>query len=78
MKKIAYLIYSILFFAVCAVPGVMLLQPSGEASSSAEKRQLAEMPAFQTENGAYNQNWSSEFQAYVSDHFGFRQELVVV
>ncbi len=76
MKKIAYLIYSILFFAVCAVPGVMLLQSSGEASSSAEKRQLAEMPAFQTENGAYNQNWSSEFQAYVSDHFGFRQELV--
>ncbi len=75
MKKIAYLLYSILFFAVCAVPGAMLLHPSGD-DGSAEKRQLAEMPAFHDEEGNFNQNWSSEFQSYVSDHFGFRKNLV--
>ncbi len=76
MKKIAYLVYSILFFAVCAVPGVMLLNRSGEDTSSAEKRQLAEMPSFKTEEGEFNSEFSSQFQDYVSDHFGFRQELV--
>ncbi|MBR1529073.1 MAG: hypothetical protein IJ642_07205 [Oscillospiraceae bacterium] len=77
MKKIVYLIYSILFFAVCAVPGAMLLKQSDDDGSD-EKRQLAEMPAFRTEEGEVNKNWSSEFQAYVSDHFGFRKNLVSI
>ena len=76
MKKIACLIYSILFFAVCAVPGAMLLHQSEEDTSTSEKRQLAEMPSFKDEEGNFNQNWSAEFQAYVSDHFGFRKNLV--
>ena len=76
MKKIACLIYSILFLAVCAVPGAMLLKPSEESTS--EKRQLAEMPSFRDEEGNFNQNWSSEFQSYVSDHFGFRKNLVSI
>lgn len=74
MKKLLYGIYSVLFFAVCAVPGAMLLKPSED--STAENRQLAEMPVFQDENGNFNQDWNTQFQAYVSDHFGFRQELV--
>ena len=76
MKKIACLIYSILFFAVCAVPGVLLLHQPEEDTSNAEKRKLAELPDFYDENGNFNQNWSSEFQSYVSDHFGFRKNLV--
>lgn len=74
MKKLLYGIYSVLFFAVCAVPGAMLLKPSED--STAENRQLAEMPVFQDENGNFNRDWNTQFQAYVSDHFGFRQELV--
>lgn len=54
----------------------MLLQKSDD--STAENRKLAEMPSFKDEDGNFNQNWSSEFQAYVSDHFGFRQNLVSI
>ncbi|MBD5142870.1 MAG: hypothetical protein HDT22_04565 [Ruminococcus sp.] len=74
-KNLLYAVYSILFFVICAVPAVGMVFNSSE-DSTAENRQLAEMPKFQDENGKFNQNWSSEFQAYVSDHFGFRQELV--
>ncbi len=75
MKKFACLLYSVICLAVCAVPGVMLFG-KGEDTSTAEKRQLAEMPSFKDENNNWNKNWSSEFQSYVADHFGFRQQLV--
>ncbi|MDE6657581.1 MAG: hypothetical protein K2J88_03230 [Oscillospiraceae bacterium] len=75
MKKLLYIAYSILFFIICAIPAVSMIFNSSEDSTS-ENRQLAEMPNFQDENGKFNQNWSAEFQAYVSDHFGFRKELV--
>ncbi|MDE6731145.1 MAG: hypothetical protein K2J71_10285 [Oscillospiraceae bacterium] len=76
MKKL-YILYCLLFFVTCAVPGVMLLkQPEKSPAVTAEKRRLAEFPAFQDEEGHFNPDFSTEFQAYVSDHFGFRQELV--
>lgn len=73
-KKLGYFIYSAVFFFICALPGFLLL-PFFSEESTAENRQLAELPDFWTEEGTYNQEWSSQFQDYVSDHFGFRQEL---
>ncbi len=73
-KKAGYFLYCLLFFAACAVPGTMLLcQPE---NSNSEKRQLAKFPSIHTKDGSLNQKWGSEFQSYVSDHFGFRQTLV--
>ncbi|MBQ4465127.1 MAG: hypothetical protein II916_04115 [Oscillospiraceae bacterium] len=75
LKKAAYFAYSLLFFAACAIPGAMLLLPSQE-DGSAEKRQLAPVPSLMTEDGQFNTGFSSECLAYVSDHFGFRSQLV--
>jgi len=73
--KIALLGYCLTFFAACAVPGTMMLFDKND-DSTAENRQLAAFPSFTTEEGHFNRDWSSQFQAYVSDHFGFRSELV--
>lgn len=74
--KKGYLAYCLAFVAVCAVPSVMMLIPSkAKADSSAEKRILAKMPSLQKEDGSLNEDFGDEFTAYVSDHFGFRQEL---
>ncbi len=75
LKKIAGFAYCLLFFAACAVPGAMLFVPTNE-DGTAEKRQLAEKPVFFTEDGRFNDNFSAECLAYVSDHFGFRSQLV--
>lgn len=74
IRKLGYFLYCLLFFAACAVPGAMLLKITDD--STAENRRLAEFPSFRTEEGGFNRDWSSAFQAYVSDHFGFRQTLV--
>ncbi len=75
--KKGYLIYCLLFWAVCAVPSVMMLFPS-KADDSAEKRILAKLPSVRNENGTVNENFGDEFTAYVSDHFGFRQQLATL
>lgn len=75
-KTIAYFLYCLSFCAVCAVPGVLLLRPSSESVSSVENRKLAEFPKFHDENGAWNKEWSTQVQEYVSDHFGFREQLI--
>ena len=76
-RKIAYITYILTFMAALAVPGALLLKPAADNETvGVEKRQLAQMPAFKNEDGSFNENWSSGFLAYVSDHFGFRSELV--
>ncbi len=77
MKKAAYIAYTLVFFAACAVPGAMLFVPSQE-DGSAEKRQLAALPSLTNEDGSFNTDFNSEAIAYVSDHFGFRSQLVTV
>ena len=77
MKKAAYIAYTLVFFAACAVPGAMLFVPSQE-DGSAEKRQLAALPSLTNEDGTFNTDFNSEAIAYVSDHFGFRGKLVTV
>lgn len=74
IRKTGYFLYCLAFLSACAVPGAMLAMHSDD--STAENRKLAEFPALLTEEGEFNQAWSKEFQAYVSDHFGFRKQLV--
>ena len=74
MKKILCFIYSLCFFAACAVPGIMLFKPDKNGSS--EKRTLAELPQLFDENGEINRKWNSDFESFVSDNFGFRTSLV--
>ncbi len=74
ITKIARFGYCLLFFCLCAIPGVTMLGSKEEETS--ENRTLAAFPSFVNEDGSFNSKWSTEFQSYVSDHFGFRSELV--
>ena len=55
----------------------MLLMPVLGESSSAEKRDLAEFPAF-VEEGKLNPAFSEELDGWITDHFALRSELITV
>lgn len=74
-QKIACFCYCLLFFCLCALPGAGLLMDKED--STAENRTLAAFPALTDEEGGFNQAWSTQFQSYVSDHFGFRSQMVM-
>lgn len=73
MRKGGLVAYIVIFFAVCAVPGVTLL--SGVESPNYENRTLAALPALWDENG-FNRDFPSRFDAYFSENFGLRSLLV--
>jgi len=66
-----YMAYCLVFLAVCAVPSVMMLFPN----HSTGKRIQTKFPSFQNPDGSWNEQFGSDLTAYVSEHFGFRQEL---
>lgn len=77
--NVCRVMYSILFLTVCAVPGVTMFMAHGdENGKTAEKRLLADAPDIFLENGEVNRDFSDEAIAYVSDHFGFREDLVAL
>jgi hypothetical protein len=73
LKRTFLLIFIVLFFAVCALPGAVML--SGVKAANLEKRQLAEMPAAVLD-GKLNLGFPKEFDSFMSDNFGFRQYYV--
>lgn len=74
MKKLAYTIFTVLFFGACLVPAVfmLLLGPSPAAANEI----LAAPPRLKALDGSLNLNVLSDAADYFSDHFAFRQELV--
>ncbi len=74
-QKIACFCYCLLFLCLCALPGAGLL--IDKEDSTAENRTLAAFPALTDEEGRFNQAWGAQFQSYVSDHFGFRSQMVM-
>ena len=75
-KTMCLVIYSLLFLTVCAVPGATMFLRENEEGMTAEKRLLADAPQIRREDGSINMDFSNEAIAYVSDHFGFREDLV--
>ena len=74
MKK-KYILYAVLFFAICLFPVAGLAVPEREEVS--ENRTRAKAPALKDENG-WNPDFLSDAGEWFQDHFGFRQELVTV
>lgn len=72
MKK-SYVIYTVIFFALCLLPLVGMALPEREQSS--ENRTLADVPVLKDGEG-WNLDYLAEAGDYFQDHFGFRQELV--
>lgn len=67
------LLYCICFFGVCLCPFAGKLWKQEEVHT--ENRNLAELPAFKTEEGL-NIDWLSQMGDYFQEHFAFRNELV--
>lgn len=74
MKK-KYILYAVLFFAICLFPVAGLAVPEREEVS--ENRTRAKAPVLKDENG-WNPDFLSDAGEWFQDHFGFRQELVTV
>ena len=73
-------------FAVCgvlAIPAVRLAEQEmrkdeagQDEAVTAENRLLAEKPALKTEDGTLNRDFTMQYEAWFSDRFGLRTELV--
>ncbi len=72
MKK-RYLIYTVLFFAICLLP--LAGMAVGEHGEVSENRTRAGAPVIRDEEG-WNLEFLSDAGSWFQDHFGFRQELV--
>lgn len=73
-KNVFYKIYTAAFFGICLIPAIC--SPFVKNDNSKEKRQLAEFPSVKTDEGKINFDFFEEFEAYFSEHFAFRQQLV--
>ncbi len=72
MKKLSF-VFIILYIALLAAPAVAI--PFFAGQTTAENRELATFPKFR-EDGAWNMDYTSDLDAWIGDHIGFRQQLV--
>lgn len=79
VKLLLCLLYCIIFFALTLLPFLgMMFDWGGE---NMENRTLAKMPSLiaSDSDGYYlNTSFGTEFETYISDNFGFRQEVITV
>ena len=75
-RKIIYILFTILFFAVCLVPSLGLLV-FGEAEASANEI-LAGRPEVIKQDGSFNFNIAGDLTDYMAERFALRKELITV
>ena len=75
-KKLPMLIFILCFLLMLAIPLIGLLVQK-ETVSMEENRRLAEPAVLVDETGHVNPAFPTEFDAWVSDHVGFRKYLVL-
>ena len=75
MKKACLIVYIVLFFALLCLP--MALSPFFQNDASLEKRSLAKLPQYVTNEGL-NLDFSDQFEAWVNDHLPLRAQLLTV
>lgn len=74
MKKYCYKIYILLFFLLCVLPGcAMLFSQNREAKAN---QILAPFPQIKAEGGGVNMEFFTQLNDYISENFGFRQEMI--
>ena len=73
MKKTFKIVYSALFFAVCAAP--LALMPFVQSNAEIEKKALAEMPSL-VSDGKLNNDFSDQFESWYNDRLPLRSQLL--
>ena len=74
MKKKLHLLFVLLFFCACAVPGLGMVF-FGESQAAANEV-LSPKPSLTQPDGSVNLNVMSDAADYFADRFAFRQELI--
>ena len=75
-NKIFSYVYIVLFLTIISLP-LLFINKDSNKISLVENKKLATFPKFYSEEGAINTNYISEFEAYISDNIGFKEEVVV-
>lgn len=73
MKKLFYILFSVVFFLAVSVP--VFFMPFYEQENT-EKRKLSQTPSVLEESGKINAEFFSDTDTYISEHFAFRSQLV--
>lgn len=73
MKNKLYILYIVIFFAICTAP--LILMPLTYSSESAENRTLADAPEI-IADGGFNMSVGSDTENWLADHFAFRSPIV--
>ncbi|MBO6114561.1 MAG: hypothetical protein J6P57_05845 [Lachnospiraceae bacterium] len=73
MSKVFKIVYSVVFFLVCAVP--LIFMPFFKNDASLEKRALNKFPSF-VSDGKLNTEFSSQFEAWFNDRIPFRAQVL--
>lgn len=73
MKKVRHFLFILLYIGACTVPlfGMLL----GYKNINTEKRPLAKPPVLFTAEG-FNNSFPEDAEAYLSDHFAFKPQMV--
>ncbi len=76
VKKTFYVLSIIIFAMVIYLP-LIFFNTDPQKISVIENKRLASFPKFRTADGKLNYSFLSEFEAYINDNIGFKQEAVV-
>ena len=74
MKKIFCIVFCAVFFLTCVMFAVGAV--AGGEDTAAEGRELAAFPSWTTEDGSFNSAFFTEFDAWLTDRFSFRRQLI--
>lgn len=76
LKRVANIIFTIIFLSLLAIPLLTTnLRPN--VISSAENRVLAQMPVLYNEDGKINAGFLKEFEEWFNDNLGYRSAFVI-
>ena len=67
--------YTVLIAGILTLPAVLLPAMNKEQENT-ENRSLADFPSARTEEGKLNTSFFEQFEAWFTDHFALRSELV--
>ena len=78
LKNAARIAYAVCVLGILMIPGAVTVFRGNKTAEpdNAENRTLAAFPETRTEDGSLNRNYFSELEAWFSEHFALRSELV--
>lgn len=74
--KISSVLFIVIFISIISVP-LIFINKNPEKISIIENKKLASFPKLTNEVGGVNNSFLSEFETYINDNLGFKEEVLV-